>query len=136
MPGNLSLRRRVGQENRRSRQENCSHNISHKIVGTTIIKKRGAVLRPILYILLIVERRSMRIGVSGRRDADVLSTSRDRAIDRADVLGCSLYCFAIKSSVLIYLVLCSFYSASAAFASESAWNSRRTRILLFLGITV
>jgi len=36
---------------------------------------------------------------------------------------------SIKSPVLVYLVLCSFYSASVAFASENAWNSRRSRML-------
>jgi len=39
-------------------------------------------LRPILYISLIAERRNMKI--SGQRIADVLSTSLDRA---ADVFG-------------------------------------------------
>jgi len=73
-----------------------------------------------MYVLRIAERRSMNIDFPERRESQLFSTSPDQAVGRADVLGRSLYNYLIiKSSVFIYLVLCSLYSASAAYASES-----------------
>jgi len=74
MPGNLLLRRRVGQGNHLG----AVRIVSAMIIGTTIIRKRGAVLRPTLYI---VERWSMKIGVPGRRESRMFKQV-DRAVGR------------------------------------------------------
>jgi len=81
-------------------------------------------LRPTLYIALIAERRSMKIGVPGRRESRMFCKQVWIELSaESDVLGPELYYIQIKSSVLNNSVLYSF-TPRASRPRVSAWFSK------------